>query len=174
MGQFRVPPEFGPESGAKCKCDSRNIDQADNNALTDVFRRLDTDVGCSSPEVQAKKIDTIRSMIRSRIHSTGTDRGMSQPHNNQGRIDENFFDYVPEELIEQLNNSFNHISNFVPATEACMRFSPVLPAIPSSSQPVPCSNSNSNSNDITNMTSIENTGLLKGSTIVEGTISLGG
>jgi len=73
-------------------------------------------------------------------------------------------------------NSFNRLSSFVAATEASMRFSAVLPAIASSSQPVPCSdsNSNSNSNDITNMTSVENTGLVDGSTIVEGAMSLGG
>ena len=58
-----------------------------------------------------------------------------------------------------------------------MRFSAVLPmggsAIAGSSQPVPCSDSNSNSNDITNMTSIENTGLVDGSMLVEGAMSLG-
>jgi hypothetical protein len=55
-----------------------------------------------------------------------------------------------------------------------MRFSAVLPAIASSSQPVPCSNSNSNSDDITNITSIDSTGLIDGSTIVEGAMLLGG
>jgi hypothetical protein len=101
---------------------------------------------------------------------------MAQPHNDQGSFDEDFLDYVPEELIEQPDNSFNRLSSFVAATEASMRFSAVLPAIASSSQPVPCSdsNSNSNSNDITNMTSVENTGLVDGSTIVEGAMSLGG
>jgi hypothetical protein len=99
---------------------------------------------------------------------------MAQPHNDQGSFDEDFLDYVPEELIEQPDNSFNRLSSFVAATEASMRFSAVLPAIASSSQPVPCSDSNSNSNDITNMTSVENTGLVDGSTIVEGAMSLGG
>jgi hypothetical protein len=175
-GEFRVPPEFGPGGGAQRKCDTRNINHAVNNAYTDVFRRLDTDFRSSSPEVQAKKIDNIRSMIRRRIHSTGTDPAMAQPHNDQGSFDEDFLDYVPEELIEQPDNSFNRLSSFVAATEASMRFSAVLPAIASSSQPVPCSdsNSNSNSNDITNMTSVENTGLVDGSTIVEGAMSLGG
>jgi len=60
-------------------------------------------------------------------------------------------------LLMQPDNSFNRLSSFVAATEASMRFSAVLPAIACSSQPVPCSDSNSNSNDITNMTSIENT-----------------
>jgi hypothetical protein len=126
------------------------------------------------PEVQANKIDNIRSMIRRRIHSTGTDPGMAQPPNDQGSIDEDFLDYIPEELIEQTNNSFNRLGSFVAATVASMRFSAVLPAIASSSQPVPCSDSNNNSNDITNMTSIENTGFVDGSTMVEGAMSLGG
>jgi len=103
---------------------------------------------------------------------------MAQPHNGQGSFDEDFLHYVPEELIEQPDNSFNRLNSFVAATEASMRFSAVLPmggsAIASSSQPAPCSNSNSNSNDITNMTSVENTGLVHGSTIVEGAMSLGG
>jgi len=99
---------------------------------------------------------------------------MAQSHNDQGSFDEDYLDYVPEELIEQPDNSFNRLSSFVAATEASMRFSAVLPAIGSSSQPVPCSNSNSNSNDITNMTSVENTGLVDGSTIVEGTMSHAG
>jgi len=47
-------------------------------------------------------------------------------------------------------------------------------AIASSSQPVPSSIHNSNSNDITNMTSVGNTGLVDGSMIVEGAMSLGG
>jgi hypothetical protein len=82
---------------------------------------------------------------------------MAQPHNDQSSVDEDFLDYVPEKLIEHLDNSFNRFSSLVAATEASMRFSAVLPAIASQSQPAPCSNSNSNSNDITNRTSIENT-----------------
>jgi len=108
------------------------------------------------------------------MHSTGTDPAMAQPDNDQGSFDEDFLDYIPEELIEQPDNSFNRHSSFVAATEASMQFSAVLPAIASSSQPVPCSDSNSNSNDITNMTSVENTGLVDGCTIVEGAMSLGG
>jgi len=172
--EFRVPPEFGPGGGAQRKCDTRNINHPVNHACTDVFRRLDADFRSSSPEVQAKKIDNIRSMIRWMIHSTGTDPAMAQPHNNQGGFDEDFLDYVPEELIEQPDNSFNRLSYFVAATEASMRFSAVLPAIASSGQPIPCSDSNSNTNDITNITSVENTGLVDGSTIVEGAMSLGG
>jgi hypothetical protein len=173
-GEFRVPAEFGPGGGAQCKCDTSNINHAVDNACTDVFRRLNADFRSSSPEVHPKKIDNIRSMIRRRIHSTGTDPAMAQPHNNQGSFAENFLDYIPEELIELPDNSFNGLSRFVAATEASMQFSAVLPAIASSSQPVPCSNSNSNSNDSTNMTSVENTGLVDGSTIVEGAMSLGG
>jgi hypothetical protein len=132
------------------------------------------DFRSSSPEVQAKKIDNIRSMICRRIHSTGTDPAMAQPHNDQSSFDGDFPDYVPEELIEQPDNSFNHLGSFVTATEASMRLSAVLPmggsAIASSSQPVPSTNSNSNSNNITNQTSVENTGLVGGSMIVEGAI----
>jgi hypothetical protein len=93
-------------------------------------------------------------------------------------LDEIFLHYIPDELIEQPNNSFNHLSSFVAATEDSMQFSAVLPmcgsAIANSSQPVPGSNSNSNSNNITgitNMTSIEYWGLVNGSTIVEGVMS---
>jgi hypothetical protein len=106
------------------------------------------------------------------------DPPMTQPHNNQGSVDEDCLDYVPKELIEQPDNSISRPSSFVSATEARVRFSAVLPmggsAIASSSQPIPCSNNNSNSNDITNMTSVENMGLVDGSTIVEGAMSLGG
>jgi len=173
-GKFRVPPEFGPGGGAQRKCVTRDINHAVNIACTDVFRRPDADFRSSSPEVQAKRIDNIHCMIRRRIHSTGTDPAIAQPHNEQGSFDEDFLDYILGELIEQPDNAFNHLSSFVAATEASMRFSAVLPAIASSSQPVPCSNSNSNSNDITNMTSIENMGSVDGSTIVEGAMSLGG
>jgi hypothetical protein len=114
-------------------CDTRNISHVVNNASTDVFRRLNTDFLSSSPEVQAKKIDNICSMIRRRIHSAGTDPAMAQPHNDQGSFDEGFLDYVPEELIEQPDKSFNRLRSFVAATEASMRFSAVLPAIGSSS-----------------------------------------
>jgi len=173
-GEFRVPPEFGPGGGARRKCDTWNINHAVHDACTDVFCCLDADFLSSSPEVQPKKIDNIWSMIRRRIRSTGTDPAMAQPHNDQGSFDEDFLDYVTEELLEQPDNSFNRLSSFVAATEDSMRFSAVLLAIASSSQPVPCSNSNSNSNHITNMTSVENTGSVDGSTIVEGAISLGG
>jgi len=173
-GEFRVPPEFGPGGGAQHKCNTRNINHAVNNECTNGFCRLDGDFCSSSPDVQAKEIDNIRSMIRRRIDSTGTDPAMAQPHNDQGSFDEDFLDYVPEELIEQPDNSFNRLSSFVAATEASMRFSAVLPATASSSQPIPCSDSNSNSNNITNMTRVENTGLVDGSTIVEGAMSLGG
>jgi len=175
-GDFRVPPQFGPGGGAQRKCDTRNINHAVNNACSDVFRHLEADFRFSSPEVQAKKIDNIPSMIRRRIHSTGPDPAMAQHHNDQVSFDEDFLGYLPEELLEQPDNSFNRLRSCIAATEASMRFSAVLPAIASSSQPVPCSknNSNSNSNDITNMTSVENPGLVDGSTIVDGAMSLGG
>jgi len=103
---------------------------------------------------------------------------MAPHYKDQGSFDENFLNYVTEELIEQPGDSFNRLSRFVAATEASTRFSAVLTmggsAIASSSQPVPCSNSDCNSNDITNMTRIGITGLADGSTIVEGVMSFGG
>jgi hypothetical protein len=117
-------------------------------------------------------------MIRRRIHSTGTEAAMAQPHIDQGSFEEGYPDSVVEERIQQADISFNCLSSFVAATEASMQFSAVLPmggfAIASSSQAIPCSNSNSNNNNITNMSSVENTGLLDGSTIVDGLMSLGG
>ena len=110
-------------------------------------------------------MDNVRGMIRQRIHWTGMAPAMPQPHNDQGNFDQDFLHYVPEELLEQRDNSFNCHSSFVATSEASMQFSAILPihgsAIASSSQPVPCSNSNSNSNNIssiTNMTSVENKG----------------
>ena len=182
-GEFRVPPVFGPGGGAQRKCDRRKINHAVNNACRDVFCHLNTDFHSSSSEVEAKKLVNIHSMIRRQIHSTGMDPAMAQPHSHQGSVNENFLDYIPEKLIEQPNNSFNHLSSFVAVTEASMKFSAVLPiggsAIARSSQPVPCSNSNTNSNSnditsITNMSSVENMGLVDQSTIVEGAMSLGG
>jgi len=99
------------------------------------------------PQVQAERIHDFRIMIWGRFHLTGLDRAMALPYNYQGNFDEDFLDYVPEELVEQPNNSLNCLTSYVASTEACMRFSAVLPmgdsAIANSSQPVPCSNSNS-------------------------------
>jgi hypothetical protein len=177
-GNFMVPPEFGPRGGAKCNCDTRNINYWEKNACTDLFRSLNTDFCSSSPEVKVKKIDYIASMIHRMIHSTGMDPAIAQPQNDQGNFDKNFLEYVPEEQMEQPNNSFNRLSSFVAATEATMLFSAVLSlggsTISSSSQPIPNSDSNSYSNNITNMTSIENTGLVNGSMIAAGAMSLGG
>jgi hypothetical protein len=62
-------------------------------------------------------------------------------------------------LIKLPENSFNHFSHFVAAAEVCMQFSTVLPmgrsTITSSSQLVPCSDSNTNS--ITYITSVKKT-----------------
>jgi hypothetical protein len=98
-----------------------------------------------------------------------------------GLLDEDFPHNVTGEQIEQPDNSFNRLSSFIAATEPSMQFSAVLPvggsAIASSSQPVPCSNSNSNSNNITsitNMNGMEHMGLVDGSTIGEGAMSLSG
>jgi hypothetical protein len=76
--------------------------------------------------------------------------------------------------VEQPDDSFNRLSSVVAATEARMPFPAYMPAIASSRQPVPCSDSNRNSNDITNMTSVENTVLVDGSMIEEREMSLGG
>jgi len=119
-GEFKVPPEYGPGGGAQRKWDTRNINHGVNNACTDVFRCLDADFHSSLPEVQAKKKYNICSMIHRRIHSTGMDLAMAQPHNDQGSFDEDFLDYLPEELIEQPNNSCNRLSSCVAATEASM------------------------------------------------------
>jgi len=177
-GQFRVPPEFDPGDGAQCQCNRRNINQTVNIACTDVFRHLDTDFCSSLPVVQPKKTCSIPSMICRKIHLTGTDPVMAKPHNHQLSSDEDFLDYLPEELLQQPDNSFNHLTSPVVATEARMPFSAVLPmgwsAIASSSQPVPCSNSNSNRYNIANITSIENTGSVDGSMIEDGAMTFGG
>jgi len=92
-----------------------------------VFHHLDVDFCSSSPEVSAKKIDNVRSMIWGMIYSTRIDPVMAQSHNDQGGIHLEFLVYALEEPIEQPNNSFNHLGSFVAATEAIMRFSAVLP-----------------------------------------------
>jgi len=178
--EFTVPLKFGPGGGAQYKCDTRSINPTVNDACTDVFHCLDVDFHSSSQDIEAKKIDNIRSPFRQMIHSTGTDQLVAQSHNNQSSLDEHILDYVLAELIEQPDNSF-YLSSFVAATEAWMWFSAVLPlggsAIASSSQPVRCSNSNSNNNEITsitNMTNFENAGFVDGSNILEGAISFGG
>jgi len=172
--KFRVPLEFGPGGGAQCKCNTRNIYHMDNHACNNEACCLDADFHSSLPEAEARKRDNIRSMIRQTIHPNATDPALGQPPNDMGSFDEDFLDYVLEELIEQPDNSFNHLSSCVAATEACMRFSAVLPmggsGIAGRSQPIPCSNSNSN--DITNITSVVNAGLDNGSMIVEGAMWL--
>ena len=162
-----VLPEFGPRGGAQCQWDKLNCNHMVIIASQDRFCRLDQDFRTFSLKVQAKMIHNIHSMIHHVIHWTGTDPAMAQPHTDKGRYDENILDYLPEELIEQPDNSLYCLSSFVAATEASMQFSAVLPmggsAITSTIQPVPCSDSNSNRNDITsitNMTSIWNEGLV--------------
>jgi len=175
-GKFRVLPEFGPGGGAQRKYNTRNIHPTVNTTCPDVCHSLKEDFLSHSREVLAKKIDTICSMIHRRIHSTGMEPVMAQAHNDQGSFDQNFLDYVPTELVEQADNSLNCLCNFVAGTEAWMRLSAVLSlgvsAIASSSQPIPCSNCNGN--DITNITSIENTWLVDASTTVNGAMPLGG
>jgi len=118
-------------------------------------------------------------MIRRRIHSTVIDSAIAQPHKDQGSPDEDFLEYVPEEPIEQPKNSLHPLSSLIAATGASMWFSTVPAmdgsAIASSSQPVPCGNGNSNdSTNITNITSVEQTGFDDGSMSVEGAMSVGG
>jgi len=177
-GKIRVPPEFGSGGGAQCKWDGKNITHGVNNACTDVFCRPHLDFWTPLPEVQAKKSNNIRHMICAKIHSTGVDPAMGQSRHDQGCIAEDFLDQLLEELTEQPDNPSFALSSFVAANEAYMRFWAVHPmggsAIAWSRQPIPCSDSPSNSNDITNITSIENPGLVDGSTIVECVTSLGG
>jgi len=88
---------------------------------------------------------------------------------------ETSFIISPEELTVEPDNSSNSLSSFVAPTEAGMRFPAIQTmgryAVTSSSEHVPCGNTNSNSNDITNITSIENTRLVAGSIIVDGAMT---
>jgi len=174
-GDFRVPPEFGPRGGAQHMCDTRNVDHTVNHACTYLFCRLAVDFCFSSPLVQAKKVDDICSMIRRTIHSSGPDPAMAHLHDDQATFNKDFLHSVTEELIEQPNDSLNHLSSCVATTEASVQFSAVVPmggsAITTSSQLVPCSDTNSN--NIPNIICIENTGLDNGSNIVNGSMSLG-
>jgi len=54
---------------------------------------------------------------------------MAKPHKVQSSFDENFIDYIPEELIEKPDNSFNRLSSFVAATKGSLRFSAVRPMV---------------------------------------------
>jgi len=150
-----------------------------NNACTVGCHHLNGDFCASLLEVEARKIEDNCSIIRRRIHSTGTDLAMAQPQKDQGSFDEDILDYIPEELIKQPHNSFDHHSGFVAANEASMPLSAVLPvgrsAITSRNQPIPCGDCNSN--DITNNTnisSIVNMDLVNGSMIVDWAMWLGG
>jgi hypothetical protein len=117
-------------------------------------------------------------MMLGTIYSTGMNPAIAQPHNDQGSFNVEFVDYIPEVLIEQPDNSFKHLSSFVAATKDSMRFSAILSmggsAIASSSQSVPCCDSNNHCNNITKITSVENMGLVNASTIVQGAMSRGG
>jgi len=80
-------------------------------------------------------------IARRKIHSTWTYPAMALSDYYEGSYDEDFSDYIPEELIEQHDHSCNCPSIFVAATEASMWFSAVLPiggcAIASRSQSLP-------------------------------------
>lgn len=175
---LRVPPECGPRCGAQAKRNTRPINHVTINGCTDVIDPLDMDFHSSSPKVQATKMDIIHRMFRRRIHSTGTDPGMSKPHNEQRSFDWYFLNYNPEVLIEQPANPFHPLCSFVAATAASMQFSAGLPkgesAIASSGKPVPCSDSNSNSNKITNITRIVKMRFVDGRTMVEDEVLLRG
>ena len=119
-GEFRVRPEFGPAGGAELKCNARNINHVGNNACTDVFCHIDADFCSASPAVQAKMMDNIRSIIRRRMHSTGTDPELAQPHNDRGSLDEDLVDYIMEEIMDQPDNSSNRLRSVVSATEGSM------------------------------------------------------
>jgi hypothetical protein len=45
---------------------------------------------------------------------------MTQPHDDQGSVDEIFLHDIPEELTEHPDNCFNCLSRFVAATEPIM------------------------------------------------------
>jgi hypothetical protein len=111
-------------------------------------------------------------MIRQSIHSPGTDPAMTHPHPDQGSFDEDCIDRLLQRVIKQLANTFNRLSRLVAANDASMRLSAILPmggsVITSSCRLVPCSTRNRNTNNITNMTRVENAGLVGGSTMIEG------
>jgi len=105
---------------------------------------------------------------------------MAKPQNDQSSFNEHLVDYLLEEVIQQPDSSFNCLISSLAAAEASIPFSAVVPirgsANTSSSQPVPCCDSNSNRNDvtdITNITTIENMGLVDGCTIVVAAILIG-
>jgi hypothetical protein len=118
--EFSILPQFSPGSGAQGKWDTRNIDHAFNRACKDVFRPLEVDLQSSPPEVEGKMMDNICSMICRRIFSTGTDPAIAQRFKHPPSFDEDFLDYVLEELIQLPNNSFNYLISFVAATEDSM------------------------------------------------------
>jgi len=180
-GEFTLPPEIGLGGGAQHKYNTRVINHLEMDECGDVFHLLNVNFHSSSPELQANKTDNIRSIIHQRIHSTGIDPVLSQPHHTQGRIDVEFLVYILKKPLERSNKSFKPLSSFIVATESSMQFSAVLPigrlSIASSSQLIHSSNSNSNSSDITNVTKIprvENPGLGGGRTIAKGVILSGG
>jgi hypothetical protein len=99
-GEFRVSPEFSPGGAAQHNWVTRNVNDKVNNACKDVFHRLNMEFCSSSPHDQAKQLGNIGSMVRHRIHSTGTEHVMAQPHHNQGSIDEDFAEIPSEALTE--------------------------------------------------------------------------
>jgi hypothetical protein len=77
---------------------------------------------------------------------------MWQPHSDLGSIVDHLLDYIPQVLTEEPNNTFTHLCSFLPATEASVQFSAVLPmggfANASSSHPIASCNNYSNLNYI--------------------------
>jgi hypothetical protein len=145
-----------------------------NDSSTDVFCHPDAHFCFSSADVQTTKIVKNGCNFGGRIHLTGMDSVTAPPQNDLGSYDENFLDYIPEDLIEEPDNSSNCVNSVVAAPVASMRFSAVLPigmsAIPSSNQPIPYSNRNSSQHDNTNIpnfASFQTRGLVNGNTTVQ-------
>jgi hypothetical protein len=179
IGEFLIPPDIGLGCDAELESETKNTSYAMNNLCPVVFGHHNMHCLSLPPKVEVAEVNNIRSLIHLRIHSTGTDPAMVQPHENLGSIHENLFYFIPEKLIEQSNKTFKHHSSFVAAMEANMHFSAVLPlgwsAIASSSCPI--TNNDSISNNITHLTDIthmDNTRLFNGRKIIEAAILIGG
>jgi len=179
--QFRVLPEFDPGGGEERKCNTRTITHVVKPACKAQFGSHDSDLYASSPEEEPKQLDNISSFIHWRILSASINPVMAQHPNHQGSFDEDFLEFIPESLIEHLDNSFNHVGSCFAATEASLRFSALLPiggsALGSSSQSVLCSDSNNDTNDVTNIAnvnSVENIWFVDGTKIVIVAMSVGG
>ena len=100
---------------------------------------------------------------------------MAQCHENHDSVDEDFYEYNTQELVEQLVNYYSCLITIIAAIEASIPISTVVQmgesAMACSLLPLLCSNSNSNNTtNIANIISVENTELVDGSKIVDGTM----